>query len=83
LPPIQRTNPEAPGKIASKYEEGILTVYFAEEADAEWLCDLLNRLDAPLGTRAELGPDRTLTLHPFTEMTGSSRATTLNGSLRR
>jgi len=41
-------------------------------ADAEWLCDLLNRwlcdllnrLGAPLGTRGELGPDHTLTLHP-------------------
>ena len=35
-------------------------------ADAEWLCDLLNRLGAPLGTRGELGPDHTLSLHPFT-----------------
>jgi poly-gamma-glutamate capsule biosynthesis protein CapA/YwtB (metallophosphatase superfamily) len=35
-------------------------------ADAEWLCDLLNRLGAPLGTRSELGPDQTLSLHPFT-----------------
>ena len=35
-------------------------------ADAEWLCDLLNRLGAPLGTRGELGPYHTLTLHPFT-----------------
>ena len=32
-------------------------------ADAEWLCDLVNRLGAPLGTRGELGPDHTLTLH--------------------
>jgi poly-gamma-glutamate capsule biosynthesis protein CapA/YwtB (metallophosphatase superfamily) len=31
-------------------------------ADAEWLCDLLNRL----GTRGELGPDYSLSLHPFT-----------------
>ena len=36
------------------------------EADAEWLCDLLNRLGVPLGTRGELAPDHTLTLHPFT-----------------
>jgi len=35
-------------------------------ADAEWLCDLLNRLGAPLGTRSELGPDHTLSLHSFT-----------------
>jgi poly-gamma-glutamate capsule biosynthesis protein CapA/YwtB (metallophosphatase superfamily) len=35
-------------------------------ADAEWLCDLLNRLGTPLGTRGELGPDHTLSLHPFT-----------------
>jgi poly-gamma-glutamate synthesis protein (capsule biosynthesis protein) len=35
------------------------------EADAKWLCDLLNQLGAPLGTRAEMAPDRTLTLHPF------------------
>jgi poly-gamma-glutamate capsule biosynthesis protein CapA/YwtB (metallophosphatase superfamily) len=34
----------------------------AVEADAEWLCDLLNRL----GTRSELGPDHTLSLHSFT-----------------
>jgi hypothetical protein len=36
------------------------------EADAEWLCGLLNRLGVPLGTRGELAPDHTLTLHPFT-----------------
>jgi poly-gamma-glutamate synthesis protein (capsule biosynthesis protein) len=36
----------------------------AVEADAEWLCDLLNRLGAPFGTRGELGPDHTLSLHP-------------------
>ena len=36
------------------------------EADAKWLCDLLNRLGAPLGTRGELAPDHTLSLHPFT-----------------
>jgi hypothetical protein len=35
-------------------------------ADAEWLCDLLNRLGAPLGTRGKLAPYHTLTLHPFT-----------------
>jgi len=35
-------------------------------ADAEWLCDLLNRLGAPLGTRGELGPDYSLSLHSFT-----------------
>ena len=35
-------------------------------ADAEWLCDLLNRLGTPLGTRGELGPDYSLSLHPFT-----------------
>jgi len=34
-------------------------------ADAEWLCDLLNRLGAPLGTWSELGPDHTLSLHSF------------------
>jgi poly-gamma-glutamate capsule biosynthesis protein CapA/YwtB (metallophosphatase superfamily) len=42
----------------------------AVEADAEWLCDLLNRLGPPLGTRSELGPDHrpdhTLSLHSFT-----------------
>jgi poly-gamma-glutamate synthesis protein (capsule biosynthesis protein) len=36
------------------------------EADARWLCGLLNQLGAPLGTRCELAPDQTLTLHPFT-----------------
>ena len=36
------------------------------EADAEWLCGLLNQLGAPLGTRGALAPDHTLTLHPFT-----------------
>jgi poly-gamma-glutamate capsule biosynthesis protein CapA/YwtB (metallophosphatase superfamily) len=36
------------------------------EADAEWLCDLLNQLGAPLGTRGALASDHTLTLHPFT-----------------
>jgi poly-gamma-glutamate capsule biosynthesis protein CapA/YwtB (metallophosphatase superfamily) len=36
------------------------------EADAKWLCDLLNQLGAPVGTRAELASDHTLTLHPFT-----------------
>ena len=36
------------------------------KADAEWLCDLLNQLGAPLGTRGELAPDHTLTLYPFT-----------------
>ena len=35
-------------------------------ADAEWLCDLLNRLGTPLGTRGELGPDHTLSLQPLT-----------------
>ena len=35
-------------------------------ADAEWLCDLLNRLGVALGTRGELALDHTLTLHPFT-----------------
>jgi capsule synthesis protein PGA_cap len=34
--------------------------------EAEWLCDLLSRLGTPLGTRGELGPDHTLSLHPFT-----------------
>jgi poly-gamma-glutamate capsule biosynthesis protein CapA/YwtB (metallophosphatase superfamily) len=32
------------------------------EANARWLCDLLNRLGAPLGTRAELAPDHAITL---------------------
>jgi len=36
------------------------------EADAKWLCDLLNRLGAPLGTRGELAPDHTITLYPST-----------------
>lgn len=34
------------------------------EADARWLCDLLNQLGAPLGTRADLAPDHTLALRP-------------------
>ena len=38
----------------------------AAEAEAKWLCDLLNQLGAPVGTRGELAADRTLTLHPFT-----------------
>jgi poly-gamma-glutamate capsule biosynthesis protein CapA/YwtB (metallophosphatase superfamily) len=37
----------------------------ASEADAKWLCELLNQLSAPLGTRAELTPDCALTLQPF------------------
>jgi poly-gamma-glutamate capsule biosynthesis protein CapA/YwtB (metallophosphatase superfamily) len=36
------------------------------EADAKWLCDLLNQLGAPLSTRAEFAPDHALTLHPST-----------------
>src|SRR5271165_951543 len=36
------------------------------EAEAKWLCDLLNRLGAPLGTRGELAPDHTITLYPST-----------------
>ena len=36
------------------------------EADAKWLCDLLNQLGAPVGTRAELASDHTLALHSFT-----------------
>jgi poly-gamma-glutamate synthesis protein (capsule biosynthesis protein) len=36
------------------------------EADAKWLCGLLNQLGAPLGTRCEMAPDHTLTLHPST-----------------
>src|SRR4029077_2443490 len=32
------------------------------EADARWLCDLLNQLGAPLGTRGELAPDHAITL---------------------
>jgi hypothetical protein len=36
------------------------------EPDAEWLCDLLNRLDVPLGTRGRLAPRHILTLYPFT-----------------
>jgi poly-gamma-glutamate capsule biosynthesis protein CapA/YwtB (metallophosphatase superfamily) len=39
----------------------------AAEAEAKWLCDLLNQLGAPVGTRGELASDRTLTLHPVTE----------------
>jgi poly-gamma-glutamate capsule biosynthesis protein CapA/YwtB (metallophosphatase superfamily) len=35
----------------------------AAEADAKWLCDLLNQLGAPLGTRCELASDHTLMLH--------------------
>jgi poly-gamma-glutamate capsule biosynthesis protein CapA/YwtB (metallophosphatase superfamily) len=35
------------------------------EADAKWLCGLLSQLGAPLGTRCEMAPDHTLTLHPF------------------
>jgi poly-gamma-glutamate capsule biosynthesis protein CapA/YwtB (metallophosphatase superfamily) len=38
----------------------------AAEADAKRFCDLFNQLGAPLGTRGELEPDNTLTLHPFT-----------------
>lgn len=38
----------------------------ATEADANWLCGLMNQLGAPLGTRCELAPDHTLTLHSFT-----------------
>jgi poly-gamma-glutamate capsule biosynthesis protein CapA/YwtB (metallophosphatase superfamily) len=34
----------------------------ASEADAEWLCELLNRLGAPAGTRSEMAFDQTLTL---------------------
>ena len=35
------------------------------EADAKWLCGLLNQLGAPLGTRCELASNQTLTLHAF------------------
>ena len=42
------------------------------EADAKLLA-ISNQLGAPLGTRCELASDPTLTLHPFTQMTGSSR----------
>ena len=38
----------------------------AAETDAKWLCDLLNQLGGPLGTRCELASDHTLTLYPFT-----------------
>jgi poly-gamma-glutamate synthesis protein (capsule biosynthesis protein) len=34
----------------------------ASAADAQWLCDLLNRLGAPLGTGVQLGSDHRLTL---------------------
>ena len=44
MPPIQRTNPEGPGKIASKYEEDILTVYFAEEVEAKPEPDVIHKL---------------------------------------
>jgi len=37
----------------------------AVEADARWLCDLLNRLGASVGTWSKLGPDHTLSLHSF------------------
>jgi poly-gamma-glutamate synthesis protein (capsule biosynthesis protein) len=33
------------------------------EADARWLCNLLNQLGASLATRAELAPDDAITLH--------------------
>jgi len=36
------------------------------EADAKWLCELLNRLAAPLDTRGELAPDQTITLRQLT-----------------
>ena len=36
------------------------------EAEAKLLCELLNRLGAPLGTRGQLTPDITIALHPFT-----------------
>jgi poly-gamma-glutamate capsule biosynthesis protein CapA/YwtB (metallophosphatase superfamily) len=34
------------------------------KADAKSLCDLLNQIGAPLGTRCELAPNQTLTLRP-------------------
>lgn len=40
----------------------------AAEADAKWLCDLLNQLGARLETRAELAPDHSLTLHSSRKM---------------
>jgi poly-gamma-glutamate capsule biosynthesis protein CapA/YwtB (metallophosphatase superfamily) len=36
------------------------------EADAKWLCELLNRLGTPLGTRGQLTPELTIALHPLT-----------------
>ena len=38
----------------------------AVEEDAKWLRNLLNQLGARVSTRAELAPDRTLTLHAST-----------------
>jgi poly-gamma-glutamate synthesis protein (capsule biosynthesis protein) len=34
----------------------------AAPADAQWLCDLLNRLGAPFGTHVQLAGDNSLTL---------------------
>jgi poly-gamma-glutamate synthesis protein (capsule biosynthesis protein) len=34
----------------------------ASAADAEWLCDLLNRLGGPLGTQVRLEGDHGMTL---------------------
>src|SRR5690606_11064666 len=34
----------------------------ASAADARWLCELLNRLGAPLGTRARLAEDNSIAL---------------------
>jgi hypothetical protein len=61
------------GKIFSQSESAILFWEFqftlwllllnrGAEADAKWLCELLNRL----GARGELVSDLTITLHPFT-----------------
>ncbi|MBI3974081.1 MAG: hypothetical protein HY332_22615 [Chloroflexi bacterium] len=34
----------------------------ASEADAQWLCDLLNRLGAPFGTHVQVEGDHSLAL---------------------
>jgi poly-gamma-glutamate synthesis protein (capsule biosynthesis protein) len=36
----------------------------ASKVDAGWLCDLLNRLGAPFGTRVRLEADASMTVEP-------------------
>jgi poly-gamma-glutamate synthesis protein (capsule biosynthesis protein) len=62
---LARVNPREGGLVAVRLvpmKSRQFRLNRASEEDAKWLCDLLNRLGAPLGTGAQLESDNSLSL---------------------